>query len=319
MDPSNPVIAPSAIPWREYKNEHYTKRGYTLAEKDWTEWKDLPAPYKYLGVKVDPKHVEGSGFLWKAMGDWKLAVPAALLVAMPLWMTGNLPGFDERLELSLITILAGTVISKEVAPIFKNWRKSSLEPKIKGLYDAEKALNDEISHTMSVFQSGGAIPETMRVVNAAERALRKLEATAATHKAQIAARDAMVAQLDYLVSLKGAAAGETGSAVVKAAGAAVEAAFAKDAALQQKSIEAAIKALKEGVVAPADDSVTPAFASALADAQKDAAKKAATSANPFTQASNVEIFNKRFGFGADSTRAVGTTSVKSPLAYARKA
>lgn len=95
------------------------------------EWKDLPAPYNRFGVKVDPKHVEDKGVLWKAMYDWKLAIPAALLVAMPLWMTGNLPGFDERLELSLITLLAGTVISKEVAPMFKNMKKTALETRAK--------------------------------------------------------------------------------------------------------------------------------------------------------------------------------------------
>jgi hypothetical protein len=95
------------------------------------EWSDLPAPYKYLHVKVNPKDVEDAGFLWKAMYDWKLAVPMALLVAMPLWMTGNLPGFDERLELSLITILAGATISREVAPMFKAMKTSSLEAKNK--------------------------------------------------------------------------------------------------------------------------------------------------------------------------------------------
>lgn len=65
------------------------------------------------------------------MSDWKLAVPLTLLVAMPLWMTGNFPSFNEQLELSLITILAGTVISKEVAPLYKNWKKGLVEPKIK--------------------------------------------------------------------------------------------------------------------------------------------------------------------------------------------
>jgi hypothetical protein len=52
-------------------------------------------------------------------------------VAMPLWMTGNLPGFDERLELSLITILAGTAISREVAPMFKAMKQESLDVKNK--------------------------------------------------------------------------------------------------------------------------------------------------------------------------------------------
>ncbi len=36
VDPSNPVIAPDYVPWKEYKNEYYRKRGYTVAGKDWT-------------------------------------------------------------------------------------------------------------------------------------------------------------------------------------------------------------------------------------------------------------------------------------------
>lgn len=95
------------------------------------EWSDLPAPYKYLGVKVDPKHVENAGFLWKAMSDWKLAVPISMLIAMPLYMTGNFPGFDERLELSFITLLAGTVIVKEVNPMVKNMLSAARESRVK--------------------------------------------------------------------------------------------------------------------------------------------------------------------------------------------
>ncbi len=82
-------------------------------------------------MKVDPKHVEGSGFFWKALADWKMAVPFAGLVGLPLWIGGYLPGIDERLELSLVTILAGTIVIKEVGPMFTSWKRSLVEPKIK--------------------------------------------------------------------------------------------------------------------------------------------------------------------------------------------
>lgn len=36
VDPNDPIIAPAAVSWREYKNEYFKKRGYTLAPKDWT-------------------------------------------------------------------------------------------------------------------------------------------------------------------------------------------------------------------------------------------------------------------------------------------
>lgn len=135
----------------------------------------------------------------------------------------------------------------------------------RGLYDAEKMLNDEIAHASQVLQAGIAIPETIKTVHTAERALRKLEAEAATRKAAIAQRDGLVAELDYLVALKGQAAGETEGALVRTARAAVEGALEKDAKVQQASIEAAIKALTTGV--PAEDVVAPLFDKAVAQAK----------------------------------------------------
>ncbi len=95
------------------------------------EWSDLPAPFKYMGVKVDPAHVEKHGFFWKFMSDWKSGVPAVLFLAMPLYTCGMLPGFDERLELGLIIVMAGTVMFKEVTPMFKAFKAGGVADKIK--------------------------------------------------------------------------------------------------------------------------------------------------------------------------------------------
>lgn len=35
VDGSNFEIAPSTIPWKNYKNEYFEKRGYKVAPKDW--------------------------------------------------------------------------------------------------------------------------------------------------------------------------------------------------------------------------------------------------------------------------------------------
>lgn len=164
----------------------------------------------------------------------------------------------------------------------------------RALYEAEKSLNDEINRASEVFKSGLAIPETIKTVHAAERALRAVEAAAATRKIAIANRDELVAQLDYLVSLKNSAAGETGAAVVKTARAAVESSLEKDAAVQQKSIEAAIKALKEGNSNPQDDVIAPLFAKAVESATASLASK--TTSNPFTSPQQIEMFKKRFGY-----------------------
>lgn len=96
-----------------------------------------------------------------------------------------------------------------------------------------------------------------------------------------------------LVSLKSAAAGAAGADAVRTATAAVGAQFEKDASLQQKSIEAAIKALREGVTG--EDLVAPVFKAALQAAEADAAAKPAS--NPFKSAQQKEIFEKRFAGG----------------------
>lgn len=84
VDPSEPEIAPSFEISKEYKNEYYKKRGFKVADKDWKGWEDLPeGPFKYLGVKVDPAHVEKSGLIWQFFSDWKTAVPASILLSMP--------------------------------------------------------------------------------------------------------------------------------------------------------------------------------------------------------------------------------------------
>ena len=64
IDRSNPLYAPS---WRrEWKHYGYTNIAQPKEGEDyWKEWEDLPAPYKYYHVKVDPKDVENEGLLWK--------------------------------------------------------------------------------------------------------------------------------------------------------------------------------------------------------------------------------------------------------------
>jgi hypothetical protein len=153
----------------------------------------------------------------------------------------------------------------------------------------------------------------MRAMNAGERALAKLEAAAASTRARNHLRDATVAELEYLVQLKNSAAGETGTAVLRAATAATSSAFEKDAALQQKSIEAAIKALKEGT--QAEDVVGPAFVAALAAAKAEASAKPAS--NPFKSAAQKETFDKRFGYSAGGKTVSPGNTLRSPFSYAK--
>ncbi len=63
------------------------------------------------------------------MSDWKTGVPLAMFTAMPLYSSGLLPGFDERLQLGLIIMLAGTVLVKEAGPMFKSWKAEAAKSK----------------------------------------------------------------------------------------------------------------------------------------------------------------------------------------------
>ena len=176
-------------------------------------------------------------------------------------------------------------------------------------------MNDEIARSTEVFKAGQGIPETMKAVHAGERALAALEASAASIRARNYLRDATLAELQYLVQLKQSAAGETGSAIIRSATAAATSAFEKDSALQQKSIEAAIKALKEGSTSLGDDLVAPAFKAALATAKSEAAAKPAS--NPFKSAAQRETFEKRFGYGAAGKTVSPGNVVPSPFSFAK--
>jgi hypothetical protein len=92
IDKTNPLYAPDNFePWR---NAGYTN----LAPRGWKEWEDLPAPYKYYDVKVDPKDVENEGLLWKTFTNWKTALPITALLALPAFV------FDVRAVASLIPV-----------------------------------------------------------------------------------------------------------------------------------------------------------------------------------------------------------------------
>lgn len=81
IDRENPQYAPSYR--REWKHYGYTN----VAEADWKEWSDLPAPYKYYHVKVDPADVEAAeqSTLWKLFTNWTTAIPLSVGLAIPLF------------------------------------------------------------------------------------------------------------------------------------------------------------------------------------------------------------------------------------------
>lgn len=110
-------------------------------------------------------------------------------------------------------------------------------------------------------------------------------------------------------------AADTEAAVARAAREAVESKLEKDAALQQASIAAAIRALKDGVATPSDDVVAPLYTDALKATR--AAFAARTSEKPLRSAHQIELFNKRFGYGEKAvTAAALERAAKDPAALA---
>lgn len=296
VNPDEPEISPSVVPWKSYKNDYYTKRGFKLGSKEsaLTGWEDLPeGPFKHLGVKVNPDHVLQHGPVWSFFSDWRTAIPGALMLSLPLWMFNVLPGLDERMELALITVSAGWVAIKVGGPLARGFKRSRVATRVKALLQHESELNAEISEAIDAYGAGSNVVSYARAVNNAERALKALEAEAATKRVKSAARDALVSQLDYLVSLQASGAGAAEAEVLKAARSTVESSFEKDAKLQQASVDAAIKALTTGSSAASDDVVSPLFTKALESARKDNAAKPA--AKPFANPQLVDIFRKRFG------------------------
>lgn len=296
VDPNDPQIAPTIVPEKSWKNEFYKNRGFTVVGADWKEWSDLPAPYKYFGVKVNPKHVETHGMAWSALSDWKVGVPAGIVVTAPLFVSGVFPGVDERMILYPLQALVSIIILKNLGPVVRNGMQALATRRAKWLLDSEAELNATIADTVKAAEALRAMPQATRMLGAGTVALNAAEAAALSTRVAGAQRDALVEQLNYLVAAANPINTDGDAAAKSAARAAVEAAFG-DASVQQKSIAAAIAALKDG--ATADTTVKDMFEKAVAKARADAAAK--PSAKPLLAPAFAAAFDKKFGLEAAVT------------------
>lgn len=82
IDKENPLYVADA--WDDWNNVGYTN----LTPKEHRYWDDLPAPYKYYDVRVDPADVENPGMIWQIFTNWKTALPATGLLALPMFVYG---------------------------------------------------------------------------------------------------------------------------------------------------------------------------------------------------------------------------------------
>ena len=227
-----------------------------------------------------------------------------------------LPGLDERMELFLISGTASFVAIQAAGPLLRAFKRTRVAARVKALLGAEAELNAEVADAIESFKAGSNVVAYAKEVNAAERALRALEADAATRRMRAAQVDGLQAQLAFLVALQSGSAQGADAAVAKAARATVESTLEKDARAQQATIDAAIKALAAGATTPADDTVAPLYAKAFDAARKQVAAQPA--AKPFSSAAIQEIFRKRFGLSACAAgRAEGARERRARAAPAR--
>lgn len=290
IDRSNPENAPSTFTkWHEYGT---TGR---IAPDGWKEWSDLPAPYKYYQVKVNPKDVEKSNFFLDLLGNYKTAVPLSLVVAFPFLLNGTIV-MDEHFELGAIFF---TVVYMLSGAVGDSVREAVLAPGLQArdqLLSKEKAYREALSAALSAHEAVQNLPEAAAEFNKGVRALRHEQAAADTRRARGAIRARYVDMLEYMVTAQKAAGESDPSEIVAAA--AVEDVNTQlgDAkgALAKSVLQDAIAALKTGK--DGDKSLRAAAKSAFFKAQANPPKLDDAAERQERRAKQIETFKQRFGF-----------------------
>jgi hypothetical protein len=290
IDRENPLYAPSYR--REWKHYGYTN----IAEPDWKEWSDLPAPYKYYHVKVDPADVEAAeqSTLWKLFTNWTTAIPLSVGLAIPLF-TYDFIVMDYHMELAAIFWTSVAMVYRNLGGTLRAAIMDENADIKKDLLKAEAGYFDALKENIDVHKKAVGLPEYVHMLAAGETDLKHLEAQAATSRMRAGEVDRMLDMLRYLANTSSGADADTDSTAIAAAQAETEAKLASDKALQQATIADAIAALKAGGAPQAGNTTEKVFMSALKQL-RDAPIKEDPAVEQAKAAQELDIFNKRFGF-----------------------
>jgi hypothetical protein len=298
IDRTKPLYAPSYR--REWKHFGYPKEQIANVDNpaEWKEWTDLPAPYKYYHVKVDPADVENEGTLWKLFTNWKTAIPLSVGIAIPLWVNDVIV-MDFHMELAAI-------FWASIAMVYNNFgstiRAALVEENTeikRQVFDAESKYMAALERNIEVHEKAIGLPQYVMMLNKGERHVRGLEANASTKHMRAAETQRMIDMLDYLSTGRTAGGSGAGDLVSSAVHHAVGLALQRNAQMQQATVQDAIDALlAEGV--PKRGNVTEKLFAGASKHFKANPPRAAD-VDPAAQAAHEkELFNKRFGF-ADTT------------------
>jgi len=310
IDRSNPLFAPSYR--REWKHFGYTNIAHADAPEKWTHWEDLPAPYKYYHVKLDPADVEKTSFLYGIMNNWKTALPAIIAVGFPVFVF-DVVFMDYHVELAGVTLTTAAIGMANLGPAIRKMLSADVTETKDALYKAEAEYFAAIDEAMDVYTKAQDAPQLAAHMNTGERALRKLEAAAASTNVKVTEVKRMQEMLEYLSTLQGAsAAGQADTAAVLA-NRATEAKLESDSALQQATIADAIAALKAGGMPQPGNTTEKVFAAEFENVKKNPPKADPAVAAAQKQRDN-EIFAKRFGFVDRSVTETMLNKAKSDSA-----
>lgn len=305
IDKSNPLYAPDA--WNEWMNAGYTN----LGPKDSRGWKDLPFPYKYYDVKVDPADVESKGLLWTIFTDWRTALPATGLLALPMYLY-DVFVLDERVMLALITWFTFGILRTQVGPALGESFKQQAEAEAQELYDVEAAYRKALGSAKKAHLDVLGLVDDLKAKHTAERGLKDLEAKAAYRELKVEQTIKMRSMLDYLILSKAETVAEAQRSVVDSSFKHVADLLKSDDKFQQQSINDSLEALA-GNKAFGDMAVVTSFLTQM-NTTVDAMTKAGVPAD--VRERQRELFAKKFGFGDSVTEAMLEAAQGNPKEWA---
>jgi hypothetical protein len=292
IDRTNPLYAPSYR--REWKHQGYDNIANRDNPAEWKEWEDLPAPYKYYHVKVDPADVENEGMIWKLATNWKTAIPLALSIAVPAFVFDVIV-VDSHMELAAIFWACVAMVYRNAGDAIRGSLAEENEEVKKTLYGAEGEYFAALQENIDVHKKAIGLPGYVKAINVGERALKAVEAAAATRRVRATEAARMAEMLEYLAATSGVEEGAAASTAIVDAQLAVDAKLAEGGAEQQATIADAIAALKAGGQLALGNTTEKLFNAAYTTYVNNPPKPDPAAAAAQKERES-EIFNKRFGF-----------------------
>lgn len=165
--------------------------------------------------------------------------------------------------------------------------------------DAEREYFESLEENIDVHRKAVDLPKYVKMINEGERALRHIEAEAATRRVKNQEVNRMIQMLDYLAMTSKGDEADTGDDMIVKATSSAEKKLLEDKQTQKQSIADAIEALKAGGVPKSGNTTEKLFTEGIKEYKQNPPKPDPEKLKADKERER-EIFNKRFGFTADT-------------------